>query len=292
LLTEPQIAINHGTGRMANRMFQLMLATELRRRAGLGRIVGLDLPRWGMVSPPVEVLETPVLILKDHAFDLNSAAYLLRSGVAKTVIVEGWGMRLFYYGPPSQYRGLFAATEEGHRSGEDELLIHVRGDDILDLHHRRYRPMPFSFYEWVIAASGLRPVFMGQIGDDDYSAALRRRFPGARFIERQSVIADFTTLRTARHLVLSVSSFAWLAAWLSESLLTIHLPVYGLFDPSDRRTFLLPLHDARYVFHAIDAPAAPTGDGSDLVAWAEQADAPGPLSREQLAQLAAAALIY
>jgi len=47
---EPLIAIMPGA-RMANRMFQLMLAHEMRNRACVGQIAGCRLPHWGLVSP-------------------------------------------------------------------------------------------------------------------------------------------------------------------------------------------------------------------------------------------------
>jgi hypothetical protein len=288
-MTEPQIYI-HPMGRMANRMFQFMLASEIRRRAGVGRIVGHVLTRWGLVSPPADTIEKPYVVLRSHNFDLDHVAYLLRSGAARTVIIAGWGMRLAYYGPPARYRGLFRASEEGHRSGDDELLIHIRADDILNLHHPHYCPMPFSFYEQVIAATDLRPVFMGQIGTDAYSQALRRRFAGATFLEQQSPIADFTTIRTARNIVLSVSSFAWLAAWLSETARRIHLPILGLFDPRNGRTFLLPLDDGRYRYHLIDGPAPDERPGFDLVAWAEHSPTGGALAPDELHALVVAPL--
>jgi hypothetical protein len=284
-LEEPQIAI-YPWGRMANRMFQMMLAAELRRRAGVGRIVGYSMPRWDLVSPPVDTIDPPYAVLQGHRFDLDHAAYLLRTGAARTIVIAGWGMRLGYYGPPQRYRGLFRTSARGQTIGDDELLIHVRADDILNLHHPRYFPMPFSFYESVIASTGLRPVFIGQIGADAYSAALKRRFAGAKFLDPQSAIEDFTTIRKARHIVLSVSSFGWLAAWLSETVVSVQMPVSGLFDPRNGATFLLPLGDRRYRFHAIGIPAPEAREGLDLVAWAERAEAAGALSDEQLQALA------
>jgi len=63
------------------------------------------------------------------------------------------------------------------------------------------------------------------------------------------VLADFERLRSARHVVTSVSSFAWLATWLSDAQ-TIHVPVLGLLNPAQRPDVdLLPLDDPRYRFY-------------------------------------------
>jgi hypothetical protein len=278
---EPLIAIMPG-GRMANRMFQLMLAHEIRNRAGVGQIVGYDLPRWGLVSPLPEVAPEPYAVLVNHAFDLDHAAYLLRSGTLRAIVIQGWGMRLAYYKSPQPYRELFRTTARGHALRDNELLIHVRAGDILDLHHPYYFPMPFSFYEEVIAATGLRPVFIGQLDDNPYSDALRRRFAGAKFLARRSQIEDFTTIRQARHIALSISSFSWLAAWLSETAQSVHMPIYGLFEPRNGQTFLLPVDDSRWRFYAIDVPERATHKGLDVVAWAERTPSLGMLDEVQV----------
>jgi hypothetical protein len=286
--TEPQIVVAHGTGRMANRMFQLMLGQELHRRAGCGRLVGYALPRWSIVGPPPGPLLEPVLVLRGHVFDLDEVAYLLRTGALRTVVLEGWGMRLPNFGPPERYRPLFPVSAEGYRAAADELVIHVRTGDIVNLHHYLYCPLPFSFYERVIAESGLRPVFMGEIGGDGYSLALRQRFAGARFLAPQSVDADFNTIRAARHVALSVSSYAWMAAWLSETLETIRYPVFRMLDPRNGETFLTPLDDPRYIYYELTGPPERAREG-DLLAWAGQAATPPPLSRAELVALAFAA---
>ncbi|MDB5557184.1 MAG: hypothetical protein JWQ36_118, partial [Enterovirga sp.] len=62
-------------------------------------------------------------------------------------------------------------------------------------------------------------------------------------------VGDFATVRRARNIVVSVSTFAWLAAWLSEAT-RIHLPVYGIFNPEQfRQIDLLPLADQRYIYY-------------------------------------------
>jgi hypothetical protein len=113
--------------------------------------------------------------------------------------------------------------------------------------------LPFGFFEALIRDSGRKPVFVGQIHDDnDYCRRLRLRFPDAEFAPKMWPVADFETLRRASHLVGAVSSFSWLAGWLSSAR-TISLPVAGIFDPRIRPDIdLLPLGDARYRFHAVE----------------------------------------
>jgi len=97
---------------------------------------------------------------------------------------------------------------------------------------------------------GLRPVLFGQIEDDWYSRMLMEALPHARVIRSGGILADFERLRSARHVVTSISSFAWLATWLSTTAQSIHVPVLGLLNPTQRPDIdLLPMHDARYRFY-------------------------------------------
>ncbi|MGX9964972.1 hypothetical protein ACVFYP_16710 [Roseomonas sp. F4] len=67
--------------------------------------------------------------------------------------------------------------------------------------HKDYRPIPLAFYERLIAATGRPAVFLGHLGEDAYSAALRKRFPAATFVPSMGPMKDFPALRAARHLV-------------------------------------------------------------------------------------------
>ena len=267
-MSHPEILIQPN-GRLANQMFQLMVALQIQRRAGVGKIFGYNMPEWKLVAPRIEKRERRALILEGHHFDLDYVAYTLRSGLMNAVLIKGWGMRLPYFGDPAPYRNLFQTSLKGEVMEDGELLIHIRGEDILSGWHRRYFPMPFSFYENVIELTGLRPVFMGQIGENNFSMALRKRFPDARYLPQRSAVEDFMTLRGAAHVVLSVSSYAWLATWLSETTKTIHLPVAGLFNPLSRETFLLPVGDRRYEFYKVSMPDPEAREGLNFMEWVE-----------------------
>jgi hypothetical protein len=89
---------------------------------------------------------------------------------------------------------------------------------------------------------------MGQLDGNDYVAALRRAFPQARFIPSQGVMKDFETIRSARHIAIAVSTFSWVAAWLSRAE-KIYVPLAGFLCPNLMREIdLLPTCDERYRF--------------------------------------------
>ena len=109
-------------------------------------------------------------------------------------------------------------------------------------------------YPWILSQiidlENKRPVFIGQIKDDWYSEELRKAFPDAMFLNNGSVLGDFETIRAAKHTVLAISSFSWMAAWLSEAE-TIHYPLSGIFDPIlYEHVDLLPVGDPRYRYYS------------------------------------------
>ena len=86
-----------------------------------------------IVVMPGELAPEPFAVLVNHAFDLDHTAYLLRTGVLRAIVLQGWGMRLAYYKSPQPYRELFGTTARGHALRDDGLLIHVRAGDIAPL---------------------------------------------------------------------------------------------------------------------------------------------------------------
>jgi hypothetical protein len=108
-------------------------------------------------------------------------------------------------------------------------------------------PLPISYYQGLINETGLAPVFIGQLETDWYTKALRSAFPQARWIAGGSWLHDFQTIRNATTVSISVSTFAWLATWLSSRTTKIYLPALGIFNQEQRPDIdLLPTDDPRY----------------------------------------------
>ena len=132
--------------------------------------------------------------------------------------------------PPDAYRGLFSAPPPEAPGAEDELVCNIRQGDILDAHHPDYVLIPVDFYAELIESTGLRPVFCGQLEMTPYLETIKERFPAARFVPSRGAVGDFAFVRASRHIVPSVSSFGWLAAWLSAAE-QIFMPVLGVLHP-------------------------------------------------------------
>lgn len=236
-----------GTG---NRMFQYMFALALQQKVPDAEIHGVRLPEWGIVAPAAPPQDGPAIRLKHHSVPFQHIVKAMRTCDTIDVTLTRVHCRMEYYRDALPiFRKAFPPTAQAG-GNSDELVIHVRGADILKGSHPTYMPAPLGFFDMLLRTTGLAPVFVGQVGDDWYGRALRERFPHARFVRHSNPLKDFHTLRNSLNLVPSVGSFGWLAAWLSERAETIHLPIMGLLHPGARPEIdLLPWNDTRFAFY-------------------------------------------
>ncbi len=219
--------------------------------AGLS-VSGYHMPEWGLVSPPPGDVSVRLPEITGHLFDLKQVADWLNRGPRGAVRFSGIGLQMAHFPPHEDCRGLFnsdSAAPDG--VGADEILINIRAEDVFGRGtHPDYGLIPMNFYRHVVEDTGLRPVFQGQIEAGPYADGLQRHFPDARFLPSRGGVADFQTIRKSANIVLSISSFAWMAAWLSGAR-RIVLPVFGLYNPRQRPDIdLLPVGDLRYEFYA------------------------------------------
>lgn len=240
-------------GRMGNQMFQYMLARTIASQVPGLMITGVSLPEWGVSTPSEPSDGDQAMRMKGaHCLDPSpdQIVSMLKARQVDHVSYGSFGMRVEYYTlPPATYRAMFGIGRPRPLFGDDELVIHVRAGDILKGRSPAYAPLPIAYYRALVAESGKRPVFIGEIHDKHfYLRALRKAFPDAVFLPPDSPAADFLKLVSARHIVASTSSFCWLASWFSEAE-TIAFPVAGLQNPEQRPDVdLIPRNDKRYRF--------------------------------------------
>jgi hypothetical protein len=266
-------------------MFEVMFAHALGKRIPGSVITGDPLPEWEIL-PRRRALPPRHLKLGGHRVDVARAAYLIEAGLADGVETTALACRMELLDPVEEVRALFRAPgppAEGY--GADTLVINIRAAEILGPRHKDYRPLPIAYFARLIAETGLRPVFLGQIAEDAYSAALRARFPQAEFVPSRGPMEDFAVLRASTHLCIGISTFSWLAAWLSHAE-TIHMAVAGMFHPQQRpEVDLMPLADSRYRFHLFPVHAW-AGTPEELQAVIEGPEAGRLLSHDEAMVLA------
>ncbi len=239
-------------GLLANRMIQYLAAKRLQAHCRGSRLSNVSLPEWDLVMPPLSSGgEERELVLRHEArVPFRTLVELVNAGAFQRVVIAENAQRMDYLGEPAACARVFPPKATPAPVADDELLIHIRsGDAAGGIQH--YPLVPAEFYRTLSELSGLRPCFMGQLENNAHCDRLREGFPHARFIETQDVLSDFETIRSARHIAIAVSTFSWLAAWLSSAE-RIFLPILGFFNPMHFPGWgdidLLPTADARYRF--------------------------------------------
>ncbi len=237
-------------GNMGNRALQYLAAAGIAMQAPGTEIQNILLPEWGMSMPCPEP-SPKRSVMTATAFDLDVCGMgdCLARDVVDHVIVNSYPYHIDNYPPRETCRQLIGTAIDGVNAkgfGPTELVCSVRGAEILQAAHPDYLVLPPGYYKSLQERSGLELVFYGQIGNDVYSASLRAAFPAARFIPGVNRGHDFEVLRRSVNIAPSISTFAWLAAWLSEAQ-RIYLPVGGIFSPVQLpRMMFLPLGEAAY----------------------------------------------
>jgi hypothetical protein len=255
-------------GRLANQMIQYMVARCIKERLGEDiQISGYNMPEWGLVQAEIPSSSSKKLAIAGHHFNFSQLIQLLKMRVINDVVITGWGMRLDQFESPTYYSNLFTSTATPSIIHDDEILIHVRAGDILSGWHPRYYPLPLDFYRHIISETGLKPVFMGELDPGEFTDNLKRNFPEARYLPKRSVVEDFQTIRSAKNIVISISTYAWLATWLSDQAQNIHYPVCGLLDPQNELIWLMPVGDTRYHFYKMPFPAKTERDIYGPIHW-------------------------
>lgn len=245
----------------ANLMIRYMVASKLSSYIPELQLSNIDLPYWNIFKPNLDLRdeERVCRLVAEQHVPFNQIKYLADAGLLTRVDWYGYGQRMENFPARAVCSDLFRAEPHlGLDLPEDCLLCPIRAGEILDAIHPGYTIVPVEFYEEIVETTGLQPVFMGQTADNVFTSKLRSRFPKARFLAHTSALDDFQTIRKARNIVLPVSTFAWLAAWLSDAT-QIFFPVYGIFNP---RLFalhdLLPISETRYRFYQFpEQPAVP-----------------------------------
>lgn len=247
-------------GRFANRMIAYIAALNLAERLNIEN-VRCELPEWGK-DLDAETLayvkdQSYTLTVRDQDLsDISDIEKIIAGKRYNNLVLDGFFQRINLLGVTERIDAAFA--KQGSPSdiiSNDEIVINIRAADIT--RGVAWYPLaPPSYFAYVVKETGLRPVLVGQVDDTRYCQKIRELLPQARVINTGNPISDFEVVRSARHICLCVSTFPWLAAWLSSAT-TIHYPILGFLNPHclSRGAHglggvnLLPLNDQRYRFY-------------------------------------------
>lgn len=222
-------------GRLGNNLFQYCLGRILAEGLGFDLqvrpLAGFDhATGWG--APPAEPPARTTL-LRAHDVDL---AGILADPTPRLLLLRGYFQRYAYYRPYKRLiRESWLACDAVPRAAPDDLTIHVRAGDIWQRGrpsrraHPDYHALPFSFYDAILRSRRWGKVTV--VTEDRFDPMVCKLVAhcGAE-VQAGSVLEDFKVLRASANLVMSVSSYAWWAAWLSDAA-RIYFPLVGIFDP-------------------------------------------------------------
>lgn len=251
-------------GNLGNQMFQYMLAFILNKEClnstiSVCNTSSFKLNCFDIPTPPKLAKPKPDLNIKTHSFylqDLNNTIEKInQSSEDFEIFLSFLCCQIdLYQGHFLDLKNLFSEKCKVNNISDDKILINLRlEDEFINLkpHHGDYIQPPFSWYKKILKEVNLKPVFMGLFPrKGKVFDILRNNFPDAEFLESESIISDFEIIRSAKNKIISVSTFSYLAAYFGEQDSIIHMPVYGFYNPEQRKDInLLPTNDKRFIFY-------------------------------------------
>jgi len=126
--------------------------------------------------------------------------------------------------------------------GKNDIVLNFRGTDLA------WAQMPLDYYRWILDKEQFDKLWI-VTEDPNHKTVLRLldMYPGE--VLSNGPIKDLKFVMSAKKIIMTVSTFCWMAAWLSDAN-KIYFPLgssYPLFDKeNDRR--LIVSDDHRYVY--------------------------------------------
>ncbi len=243
---------------VGNRMIQYAVAERLQRLIQPCELVNIRLPEWGLVSDPAPErdFDTTITVTDDDMRSIPSVVAEVRRHHAVRILMRGFFQDLDVLPSHDHASRLLFPTSNKYKGRFDrsQIIINVRAGDILR-GIAWYPTVPVEFYLDLVEKTGLSPVFVGQVGPSGYVDRMRAAFPEAEFIATGNPMDDFELVRSGHNICIAVSTFSWLAAWLSDAR-QIFYPMLGFLHPGltdcyvqkIASTNLVPAQDPRYRF--------------------------------------------
>jgi len=159
------------------------------------------------------------------------------------VIISGYYQDYRYYkGRRSLVSSLLDLKPPLRSPGKRDVVLHFRGTDLSSAQ------MPLGYYCWILANERFERLWI-VTDDPGHEAVLKLADLYPSTVVSDGVISDFPFIMAAKTIILTVSTFSWMAAWLSNAD-KIYFPLGSslpLFDKDgDRR--LIVTDDPRYIY--------------------------------------------
>lgn len=254
----PSIRIHiHPMGNTANRAMQYLVAKKMEETVPDVSIENIYLPEWGIDTrcETGSMSRSCSLGWNRYWIDVDGFADCLKRRVINTLFLDAFCFNIDHFPKRETAREILRDLAIGDEVikgfGLEEIVFNIRGCEVLEKAQKDYIVLPKEYYQLVINDCGLKPVFFGQIGNNAYSQYLKDAFPNARFVEGKGAVHDFEVIRQSANIGVAVSTFSWLAAWLSHAQ-RIYLPIAGMYNPNQMKLQnFLPIGESCYQFVAM-----------------------------------------
>ncbi len=244
-----KLLIDHGSSRLGNQMIRHMNALCVEDKIINIDIYSQDIECYKIGNQLKYGFPFAPLLLRGQNVPIEFAVFLAKIGIVKSIHLAALRLDTKSLVPLERARLLF---DDGIQSAcgydENHIVIHVRGTDALDGTHKHYGPIPINYYKYIISETNLIPVFVGQFEGNYIGKELKSSFGNAIFHKSTNSLEDFRAIRNSKNIIISISTYSWMAAWLSNAN-KIFMPLIGLFNPLQRHDVAMaPLDDERFIY--------------------------------------------
>ncbi len=181
---------------------------------------------------------------------------------SRTIVLDGWFQNHTWLNSYREEICKYWFNDENAPStppGENDIVLHVRGGDCWEWNRSvdstAHEILSYSYYARILDSLDFDKLYIiSEQHDDPIALALADKYGG--MLTSSFQIEDFRFLRSANRVILSISTFSWWAAWLSDAV-EIHLPVCNYFGRDGNNRFrklgfdLVVRDDPRYQCHEV-----------------------------------------
>jgi len=176
----------------------------------------------------------------------NETLVISNSYRGEPIILSGYYQDYRYYKGRKEYVSFLLNRLDQYpierMPGKNDIVLNFRGTDLA------WAQMPLNYYEWILDKEHFDKLWI-VTEDPSHRTVLKLLDKYPCEVLSNGPIIDLKFVMSAKKIIMTVSTFCWMAAWLSDAN-KIYFPLgssYPLFDKdNDRR--LIVSDDHRYVY--------------------------------------------
>lgn len=207
------------------------------------------------------------LVLTEQTVDARELGR--RDPAPRRIFLAGYFQRYEYYKPYKEaIRNDWLRFERIEDIDPNAMVVHVRGGDVWQRHTNWERgfqtTLPVSYYRNILDRTQYSRLYIVTERTDDPIVQRLCDLYRCEIVSKDP-LHDFRFVASAHRIIMSKSTFAWWAAWLSDAG-EIHFPREESWAPKSAGISLWVDDEPRYHFHDVEIPSPWRGDEHDIEA--------------------------